>query len=147
MKIPSEISQSLQPDDDIPDFEPTCVPTDCKKDETRYFGSCVPVPTCDKKEDYVLFVNNLTTNSTTTSCENLHLGQRGDLIGGSKHCRKGYRLDSRGNCKKTIQNGGRKNVRRQISLGQINDNQKYWKKSYRFNEIIRRCERRINESL
>jgi len=100
-------------DDDIPDFEPTCVPTDCKKDETRYFGSCVPVPTCDKKEDYVLFVNNLTTNSTTTSCENLHLGQRGDLIGGSKHCRKGYRLDSRGNCKKTIQNGGRRNVRRQ----------------------------------
>ena len=112
MNIPSEISPPLQPDDDNPEFEPTCVPTDCKKDETRYFGSCVPVPICDI-QDFVLFVDNLTTNSTTTSCEHLHLGQRGDLIGGSKHCRTGYRLDSRGNCKKTIQNGGRRNVRRQ----------------------------------
>ena len=65
MKIPSEISPPLQPDDDNPDFEPTCVPTDCKKDETRYFGSCVPVPICDI-QDFVLFVDNLTTNSTTT---------------------------------------------------------------------------------
>jgi len=109
----SEGQQYIKPDDDIPDFEPTCVPTDCKKDETKYIGSCVPVPICDNQEDYVLFVDNLTTNTTTTRCEHLHLGQRGDLIGGSKHCRTGYRLDSRGNCKKTIQNGGRRNVRRQ----------------------------------
>ena len=102
--------------DDSQDLEPVCIPTDCEKDETRFFNSCVKVPICDS-HDFVKFESE----TNTSRCENLNqifiTSVRIDLFTGRKtDCEEGYGKGAKGDCVKKINNERNDNVKRKSEV-------------------------------
>merc|ERR1712062_564694 len=79
-------------------FEPKCMPTNCEdKDQIRYNGVCITVPKCGQNQGVKL----PSEKDTEATCKN-GLGERSDLIGGAKSCQPGKKKDSKGQCRKII---------------------------------------------
>ena len=83
------------------------MPTNCEdKNQIRYNDVCITVPKCGDNQG-VKFPSEKHPEAT---CKN-GLGERSDLIGGAKSCQPGKKKDSKGQCRKTIDQKNTKNKR------------------------------------
>ena len=93
---------NVQEEDSV---EPKCLPTNCdNKNQIRYQDVCVTIPKC-KENQGIKFASE--KDLEPVCVDGLGVGDRTQLISGSKSCKPGKRFDARGNCKKTV--GSKKN--------------------------------------